>query len=105
MSSDTRRDQSDCCVDCGVNTREIKEPIIFLIKIEIKNKLGLPSDKYTPLCMGCLEKRIGRELRPSDIEATYNWWITARASERLRDRLGKLSDVRKATKRSGYGKQ
>jgi hypothetical protein len=104
MSSDTRKDQSDC-IDCGESTREIKEPMTSLIKTEIRNKLGLPPGKYTPLCLECFEKRIGRELRPSDVEATYGWWINERASERLRNRLGKLSDVRIATKRSGYERQ
>jgi hypothetical protein len=34
----------DCagCVDCGTNTREIKEPIVYLIKAEIRDKIGLP---------------------------------------------------------------
>jgi hypothetical protein len=104
-TEDMSDNQMDCCIDCDTNTREIKEPIIALIKQEIRNKLGLPPGKHTPLCMDCLEKRIGRELRPSDIEATFNWWITDRASERLRNRLGKLIDVRIPTKRSGYGRQ
>jgi hypothetical protein len=102
MSNDTWK---DCCVDCGESMPKIKEPMISLIKTEIKNKLGLPSGTYTPLCLGCFEKRIGRELRPSDIEATYNWWINEKGSERLRGRLGKLIPVAKATKRSGHGRR
>jgi hypothetical protein len=97
-------DHGDCCIDCGTNTREIKERVTYLIITSLRSKLGLPPGK-DELCLECLEKRIGRELRPSDIEATYNWWIAEHASERLRVRLGKLSDVRVATKRSGYGRQ
>lgn len=90
------------CIDCGMNTTELKEPIVSLIKREISSELGLSSDKYASLCLDCFEKRIGRKLKPSDIEATFGWWINERASERLRDRVGKMPHVGVATRRSGF---
>jgi hypothetical protein len=87
------RRQFHDCLDCGVNTQQIKELVIFLITLSVRNKTGL-CDGEGSLCLGCLEKRIGYKLRPSD----FTDWSHKKAdsqepkerlqlSERLHDRL------------------
>lgn len=72
------------CVDCGVNTLKINEYYM------VENRLW---DVYGPargmLCIGCLEKRIGRKLVPSDFSrARINWSGLGKHSPRLADRIG-----------------
>ena len=62
-----------------------------LIKTEVRDKTGLPRKDGViqgSLCLSCFEDRIGRKLKPSDIEPGYKWWLADRpVSSRLCDRL------------------
>jgi hypothetical protein len=79
--------ESWCCVDCGVNTapgmpnrREMDIAIaiygkaectftddqeLYMVTDEVWRMIGLEGMGGC-LCIGCLEKRIGRRLKPSD---------------------------------------
>jgi len=57
------------CIDCGVNTRKIGE--YYLVNDDVwaaaggtPNVTGVLTSEM--LCIGCLEKRIKRRLRPND---------------------------------------
>lgn len=70
------------CVWCGVNTADVGE--YYMVHDELWEKYGPP--KRGCLCIGCLELRIGRRLRPDDfMDAPANWMGSK--SERLRQRL------------------
>ena len=73
------------CKDC-------KEEVIreyYMVWDEIWENAGMKCDGGQ-LCIGCLEKRIGRELVPDDfLEAPINDGY--RSSDRLLDRLGLLN--------------
>jgi hypothetical protein len=72
------------CHDCGVDARNER----YMVIDETWRQSGLgPHDGV--LCVGCLETRLGRQLKYAD----FTWMplnITARwtGSERLKDRLG-----------------
>jgi hypothetical protein len=71
------------CVVCGINTSEIGE--YYMVADAIWDTYG-PADGC--LCIGCLEHRMGRRLRPGDfLNAPVNG-EHERQSDRLRDRLG-----------------
>jgi hypothetical protein len=98
------------CVDCGVNTapgmltrKELDAA--FLIHASADNVLTWEQEVYTVttevwrasglegwggcLCVGCLERRIGRKLRPQDFVPDHEFnqpWFPA--SRRLRERRG-----------------
>jgi hypothetical protein len=72
------------CVDCAVNTKEIKEYYNVHDFVWAKSGLGAHDGM---LCIGCLEKRIGRPLEPEDFTgAPIN--MMNNISERMRARLG-----------------
>ena len=76
-------DRSDC-VWCGVHTSEIGE--WYMVHDEIWDRHG---PVRGCLCIGCLEDRVGRRLRPEDFtDAPINGDRGCHQSERLRDRLG-----------------
>lgn len=50
------------CIDCGVDLRRIRE-LHYMIKSEIWLTVAKSSDF---LCIGCLEKRLGRFLEKDD---------------------------------------
>ena len=71
------------CNDCHANIRDIKE-YDYMLHNNIWGKVG----KKEHLCIGCLEKRLGRKLGPND----FDWslpinWDNAPRSERLLDRM------------------
>jgi hypothetical protein len=69
------------CVDCGVDTLDVGE--FYMVRADV-----WPLDPLGGmLCVGCLERRIGRRLVPADFtDCPLN---RARgSSERLRSRLG-----------------
>ena len=66
------------CSDCGVDCAEIRES--YMVQDEL-----WPPDASV-LCVGCLEKRLGRRLGPDDFRASGGWRDSS-MSERLRDRL------------------
>ena len=72
------------CADCSVNTLEINEYYSVhnnlwkeAIKIEpiLNEKERKKNGKWTMLCIGCLEQRLGRELTCEDFrkDASVNW--------------------------------
>ena len=80
--------ESWCCVDCGVNTapgcsnRAEVEQAFKLGRESVNQTIGFDSEVYTVreavwkkagiepmggcLCIGCLERRLGRRLKPKD---------------------------------------
>lgn len=75
------------CLDCGVNTDEIGEDYMVFDGLW---RAAHPEGKGR-LCVGCLEKRLGRELGPGDFTHVYtNVWTddeeekSARLLARLR---------------------
>lgn len=76
------------CDDCGQHVAAMKE-YAYMLRNEIWKSIGSP-DK---LCVGCVEKRLGRRLQKSDFE--WSWPLTSSSkydnqrSERLLDRMGK----------------
>jgi hypothetical protein len=75
------------CMDCGVDTDEINEQYMVLDDIWRK---GNPSEAGM-LCIGCLEKRLGRELRRNDFPR-YAQSLPDEGmpvSDRLRNRIGR----------------
>jgi hypothetical protein len=98
--------QSWNCIDCGFNTGpgqktykqverafhrtgQVKQTIcnkseIYMVKASVWKKAGM---KYSSgcLCIGCLEKRIGRELCPKDFRDDFK---TVPGTPRLLDRRG-----------------
>jgi len=84
MPRKTKTDREFLCIGCGVHTGELNEYYI------VHDAVWLTANpKHAGmLCIGCVEKRIGRELCSDD----FTWLpINLRAlffgSERLRDRM------------------
>ena len=85
------------CLDCGVDTIAIDEYYM------VTHELWANSDGM--LCIGCLEKRLGRELTPDDFSSCWDDRVHPK-SERLLKRLGdsrkgeaKLKELEEASKR------
>jgi hypothetical protein len=75
------------CIDCRVNTTPRRGPSEFyMVKSWVWDRTGLGFDGGM-LCIGCLEARLGRRLRPQDFNRVTFREI-ARHSARLRSRLG-----------------
>jgi hypothetical protein len=86
------------CVDCGVDTTPPSGPSeYYMVKSRIWDRTGLAFDGGA-LCIGCLETRLGRRLRPQDFNRTTFKWM-AEHSARLRSRLE--SDAATQTAASG----
>lgn len=72
------------CLDCGSDTGRIYEHYFIdttLWLLVVRSKEGM-------LCIGCLEKRLGRELRPEDFpKVTINDPKYSSQSDRLRARV------------------
>ena len=72
------------CRDCGINTIAIQE--YYMVQKPLWNEHGVPKGM---LCIGCLEKRVGRKLVPADFtDARINWSVPGCHSPRLADRIG-----------------
>jgi hypothetical protein len=72
------------CVDCGRNTGQIQE--YYMVNDRLWDKTA-GKDKDKMLCIGCLEKRLGRKLTPADFtDAPVNGGFMPQ-SARLRERL------------------
>lgn len=73
------------CLDCRVDTGKIGEHYFVNTALWLsvtKSKIGM-------LCIGCLEKRLGRRLNPGDFPDVYiNKLTNGAKSMRLVDRLG-----------------
>jgi hypothetical protein len=79
------------CRDCGTNTYRDGE--FYTVADEVWDASGIPRDGGM-LCIGCLERRIGRELTRADfaLDSPPNTWQKFHRSDRLRDRMG-LNDA------------
>jgi hypothetical protein len=72
------------CADCGVDTGKIHEH--YFIKTELW--LKVMQTIHGMLCIGCLEKRLGRRLRREDFTDSYiNSPKFEPKSQRLMERL------------------
>lgn len=72
------------CIDCYVDTCRLGEYYMVhdLIWATAKLAEGM-------ICVGCLEKRLGRTLTPDDfLECPLTWWPGEPISDTLRNRLG-----------------
>lgn len=81
------------CKDCGVDTIPPNAPHEFYM---VRDELWLAAGMHTGLdresneeflCIGCLEKRLGRELAGADFTDTPVNSASAHKSPRMRDRL------------------
>ena len=84
------RMESMLCIECGVDTGDIDE--YYMVQDEVWHHVN--PDRDGMLCIGCLEKRLGRKLTPADfIECPLNddhhEYIK---SARLLDRMGQSQD-------------
>ncbi len=78
------------CRDCQINTSDIDE--YYMVHDHVWLASRLPKDGGM-LCIGCLERRIGRKLTPSDFRiAPINQGFFTR-SARLLDRLGQAPKI------------
>jgi hypothetical protein len=102
--------ESWLCIDCGVNTAPgIPDGPTMRAQLALTGKsdtsIGTDSEVYMVrefiwakagmkafggcLCIGCLEKRLGRKLKPSDFQADHVFnERRIRGTPRLRDRRG-----------------
>lgn len=72
------------CLDCGVNTLHNDE--YYMVEDDIWD--GVHPKRTGMLCIGCLEKRMGRKLTSTDFtDAPINYYGRFSQSARLYDRL------------------
>lgn len=72
------------CADCGVDVDELRETA-YMVRDDVWRAAGLRRRDFA--CIGCLEKRLLRPLRPDDFpDLPINWWTHAQ-SMRLVDRI------------------
>ena len=69
------------CADCGVDTKVE----YYMVHKELWKSA---THKEILLCVGCLEKRIGRRLTPADFTDYPVNKDNHKRSDRLRDRMG-----------------
>jgi hypothetical protein len=72
------------CYDCKTNTNKIHE--YYMVTNDVWKQSGVP--RRSMLCIGCLEKRIGRELSAADFPNYPINWIFDQ-SDRLLSRISK----------------
>lgn len=81
------------CNDCGVNVACKFGGICeysFMLKPETWQSLNLNKEI---LCVGCIEKRLGRKLTPNDFDTSAKVTsIASQQSQRLRNRIGNYRD-------------
>lgn len=72
------------CLDCKVDTGKIREH--YFVDLELW--MSAVGSKVGMLCVGCLETRIGRQLKPSDFTSAHiNNPKLYDMSDRLRKRV------------------
>jgi hypothetical protein len=78
------------CADCGVNTADINEYYMLKSPVWYEAVNASPVVPFKVLmCIGCVENRIGRKLKPNDFaNVRLNHPDIRVKSERLKDRLG-----------------
>ena len=76
------------CIDCGVDTAEIHEYYGLLDQVWVLANPGWDG----MLCVGCCERRLGRQLTPYDFT---QWPINFifKYSDRLLDRMGRYEST------------
>jgi hypothetical protein len=87
------------CQDCGVDTLLSNES--YWVWAGVWEEAKAAKDQF--LCVGCIEKRLGRELRPDDFDCLSNNgravycdpWLPR--SARLKNRMGFPDDVENMT--------
>ena len=94
------------CIDCGVNTTPcaphedweqymLEDAVWVAAGLPLGRRVGDPIPaggvKHVWACIGCVERRLGRRLTPSDFSAYSinepSWWD----SDRLADRKGHVA--------------
>jgi hypothetical protein len=104
--------ESWLCVDCGVNTPGCPDGPQTRIDLALNGESAVTYDRnsevYTVkdaiwkqagmrpwggcLCIGCLERRLGRHLRPKDFSRhDYKVWANLPCTERLLNRRGRAT--------------
>ena len=82
--------ESHNCVDCGYNTAPGAPPSaseVYMVRDTVWKAAGM--EPYgCCLCVGCLEKRIGRRLKPGDFPNHAFNSPNMACTERLRERRG-----------------
>lgn len=78
------------CMDCGIDSDAIGE--FYMVKREVWATAVPTFERDGMLCIGCLEKRLGRELTPKDFtDCPLNTRdCKEMGSERLKKRMGYL---------------
>jgi len=80
------------CIDCGSNTRGIDE--YYMIQFDLWKEFVPENNSDTMLCLGCLEKRLGRELTPEDfLDCPLNNDEDYDKSNRFLSRLGRITNA------------
>jgi hypothetical protein len=84
------------CADCGIATQPDSdgEDEYYLVDDRVWKAAGMgPLDGF--LCIGCIERRLGRQLRACDFtDAPVNaWTLLPGSTARLRDRLTRGLDA------------
>jgi hypothetical protein len=69
------------CVDCGIDCEEIGEGYM------VRDDLWPIGKDDGMLCIGCLERRLGRRLMRQDLDLGGDWHTKRHLSARLRERL------------------
>lgn len=54
------------CVDCGWDTQQPGRSEYYMVEHEVWEAAGMPRWLGGQMCIGCLEKRIGRKLTRAD---------------------------------------
>lgn len=77
------------CHDCDTDTNPSE---YYMVRDHVWEQAGMVArrryDDHVYLCVGCLEKRLGRELRSDDFTgAPVNWLPDLDRSERLWNRI------------------
>ena len=76
--------ESYYCMDCGVDILEIKE--FYMIHDELWAQINPQLEGL--LCIGCVEKRLGRKLKPEDfLPYKTNSYLIVPQSNRLKSRI------------------
>ena len=79
-----KQDDNPNCLDCGVDILEIKE--FYMIHDELWAQINPQLEGL--LCIGCVEKRLGRKLKPEDFPSyEANSYLILPQSHRLKSRI------------------
>jgi hypothetical protein len=66
---DEYNDKLFVCMDCGVNTSDIKE--FYMVKQELWDRVVPSTETEGLLCIGCLEGRLHRQLTKKDFTKAF----------------------------------